>query len=251
MIADRTAWSGFGAGVRSALFVLALMASFVTPNPVAAETLTFIYPVRPNALYDAARQILQEAYFKLGYQLDFAFVYGQRGLIDSAAGRADGELARVEGVEREFTGLLRVPVSLIATQQMAFARDQSIEIKSWRGLSPYKIILRQDDEVAERKPRNMRRYFASSEEAALKMVENYKMDIAIADRSDGLAALKRLEFDDVHMLKPAIQVIPLYHYINRKHRKLLSRITFVMKSMRSSGRMAEILQERGVDLTAD
>ena len=227
------------------------MASFVTPNPVAAETLTFIYPVRPNALYDAARQILQEAYFKLGYQLDFAFVYGQRGLIDSAAGRADGELARVEGVEREFTGLLRVPVSLIATQQMAFARDQSIEIKSWRGLSPYTIILRQDDEVAERKTRNMRRYFASSEEAALKMVENYKMYIAIADRSDGLAALKRLEFDDVHMLKPAIQVVPLYHYINRKHRKLLSRITFVMKSMRSSGRMAEILQERGVDLTAD
>ena len=227
------------------------MASFVTPNPVAAETLTFIYPVRPNALYDTARQILQEAYFKLGYQLDFAFVYGQRGLIDSAAGRADGELARVEGVEREFTGLLRVPVSLIATQQMAFARDQSIEIKSWRGLSPYKIILRQDDEVAERKTRNMRRYFASSEEAALKMVENYKMDIAIADRSDGLTALKRLDFDDVHMLKPAIQVVPLYHYINRKHRKLLSRITFVMKSMRSSGRMAEILQERGVDLTAD
>ena len=83
------------------------------------------------------------------------------------------------------------------------------------------------------------------------MVENYKMDIAIADHSDGLAALKRLEFDDVHMLKPAIQVVPLYHYINRKHRKLLSRITFVMRSMQSSGRMAEILQEHGVNLTAE
>lgn len=228
-----------------------MSASFVAPSPVAAETLTFIYPVRPNALYDAAREILQETYFKLGYQLDFAFVYGQRGLIDSAAGRADGELARVEGVEREFTGLLRVPVSHIATQQMAFARDRSIEVTSWRGLSPYKIILRHDDEVAERKTRNMRRYFASSEEAALKMVENYKMDIAIADRSDGLAALEKLEFDDVHMLRPAIQVVPLYHFINRKHRKLLSRITFVMKSLQSSGRMTEILREHGVDLATE
>jgi len=98
---------------------------------------------------------LQATYFKLGYQLDFAFVYGQRGLIDSAA-----------------------------------------------------------------------------------------------DRSDGLAALEKLQFDDVHMLEPEIQVVPLYHYINRKHRKLLSRITFVMKSLQSSGRMAEILREHGVDLTA-
>ena len=251
MIANLTAWVGTGALARSTIFAFVVGVSLVAPGPVTAETLTFIYPVRPNALYDAAREILREAYFKLGYQLDFAFVYGQRGLIDSAAGRADGELARVEGVESEFTGLLRMPVNHIFTQQMAFARDRSIKIRSWRGLSSYKIIFRQGDEVAERKTRNMRRYFASSEEAALKMVENYKMDIAIADRFDGLAALKKLNFDDVHMLKPAIQVVPLYHYINRKHRKLLSRITFVMKSLRSSGRMDEILREHGIDPTTE
>jgi len=143
-----------------------------------------------------------------------------------------------------------VPVSHISTQQMAFARDRSIKIESWRELSPYKIVFRQDDEIAERKTRDMRRYLASSEEAALKMVENYKMDIAIADRFDGLAALEKLNFDDVHMLKPEIQIVPLYHYINRKHRKhrkLLSRITFVMRSLQSSGRMAEILREHGFD----
>ena len=52
------------------------------------------------------------------------------------------------------------------------------------------------------------------------------------------------------MLDSPIDVVPLYHYINRKHSKLLSRITFVMRSMQNSGRMAEIMKERGIELPA-
>ncbi len=211
--------------LRASALLVALSLCMASPSPVAAETLTFIYPVRPNPLYDAARQILREAYFKLGYQLDFAFVYGERDLLDSAAGRADGELARVGGVEREFPGLLRTPVSHIATQQVAFARDRSIQIDGWRGLAPYKIVFRQEDEIAERRTRDMRRFFAKTDIAALKMVENRKMDITIADRFDGEEALRELGFDDVFMLKPAIQIVPLYHYVNFNHYKLVSRIT--------------------------
>ncbi|MBH64214.1 MAG: hypothetical protein CL569_17575 [Alphaproteobacteria bacterium] len=112
--------------------------------------------------------------------------------------------------------------------------------------APYKIVFRQEDEIAERRTRDMRRFFAKTDIAALKMVENRKMDIAIADRFDGEEALKELGFDDVFMLKPAIQIVPLYHYVNFNHYKLVSRITFVMKSMESSGRIAEILKEYGV-----
>ena len=161
--------------LRASALLVALSLCMASPSPVAAETLTFIYPVRPNPLYDAARQILREAYFKLGYQLDFAFVYGERDLLDSAAGRADGELARVGGVEREFPGLLRTPVSHTATQQVAFARARSIQIDGWRGLAPYKIVFRQEDEIAERRTRDMRRFFAKTDIAALKMVENRKI----------------------------------------------------------------------------
>lgn len=234
--------------LRQRLFIIGIMLGMFlgTPGVASAQELTFIYPVRPNALYDAARQILREVYFKLGYGLDFAFVYGDRGLVDSAAGRADGELARVAGVERDFPALLKIPVSHIATQQMAFARDKSIKVRNWRSLMPYKIVLDKGDEIAEQNTRNMKRFLASSEVVALKMVENRKMDIAIADRFNGLNALEKLGFDDVHMLQPAIQVVPLYHYVNRKHAKLLSRITFVMRSMQTSGRMNEILEEHGI-----
>ncbi len=88
MVALKSVWHVSTNPLRASALLVALSLCMASPSPVAAETLTFIYPVRPNPLYDAARQILREAYFKLGYQLDFSFVYGKRGLLDSAAGRA-------------------------------------------------------------------------------------------------------------------------------------------------------------------
>lgn len=169
------------------------------------------------------------------------------GLEKSSSGRLGGEVARAVGIERKYRNLLRIPISHVAVAQTAFARDSAIRIDGWRSLKPYSLVFHKDFAIATRKTRGMDCFMANSDTAVFKLVSGGQRELALAGRATGEKTIKRLRLDNVFALSPPLQVDPLYHYLHKKHRKLVSKITFVMKSMKASGRMDEILDEFGVN----
>ena len=136
-----------------------------------------MYPAEKNAVHDAAADILVEAYGNLGIAVRFGRYSDERGLEKSSRGQLGGEIARLAGVERKYSTLIRIPVSHAAIRQTEFARDRSIDIGFWRDLKPYSLVFHEDFEIAKRKTRGMNRVFSTSDSEVFKMLSQGSKDL--------------------------------------------------------------------------
>lgn len=229
------------------LTISALMA-FVITGKVAASPLelTIVYSNEKNAFHDAAAEIVRQAYKELNIKIKYKTFPAERALSLSNKGIADGELVRIEGIETRYPNLIRLPVSHVTAEQMAFAKLPGIKISGWRSLKPYRIVFHRGYKVAERNTDGMNRFIVSNDQAALKMVDKGRMDVAIANRFSGLDTINQLNLTDVRMLTPAVQTDPLFHYLHVKHRALTDRVTNILRRMKMAGTFNKILAKYNV-----
>jgi polar amino acid transport system substrate-binding protein len=80
------------------------------------------------------------------------------------------------------------------------------------------------------------------------MVASGRMDLALANRFTGEKIIHNLGFDRIFMLKPAVEVDPLFHYLNKKHAGLVPEITAVLRRMEMAGEIDAIKRRYGVSL---
>ncbi|MFP6736073.1 MAG: transporter substrate-binding domain-containing protein [Rhodospirillales bacterium] len=228
--------------------VLITVLSWMLVGNVAAQpsSLTIVYPNEKNAFHDAASEIVCQAYQEMGIKIKYKSFPAERALLLSNKGAADGELVRIKGIDAKYTNLIRIPVSHVTAEQMAFAKKPGIKISGWLSLRPYRIVFHRGYKVAERKTKKLNRFIVSNDQAAFKMVSKGRMDVAIANRFSGLDTIKKLKLGSIIMLTPPIQSDPLYHYLHVKHRALVDRVTAIFKRMKANGAMDRILAEHKV-----
>ena len=233
--------------------VLAIVSALLVSDSVLADarTLTIAYPPEKNAFHDAAAAIIREAYKKLGIELVIKTLPAERALQSSNSGAIDGELVRIAGIEEGYPNLIRIPVSHVTAEQMAFGRDKTIIIDGWQSLAPYKLAFHRGYKVAEKNTEGMNRYLTGTDEAAFRMVATGRMDLALANRFTGERVINELGLDTVVMISPPVQVDPLYHYLNKKHADLVPQITAVLREMEADGEIEAIRSGYGVSLVSD
>jgi polar amino acid transport system substrate-binding protein len=227
------------------IIISLLFSSSVSADP---QTLTIAYPPEKNPFHDAAAAIIREAYQKLGIAIVFKTLPGERSLQLSDEGIIDGELVRIAGINKVYTNLIRIPVSHVTAEQMAFGRDATIAINGWQSLAPYKLAFHRGYKVAEENTKNMNRYETRTDEAALRMVASGRMDLALANRFTGEKIIHELKLTNVVMLRPPVEVDPLFHYLNKKHAVLVPKITAVLSRMEADGEIKAIRQRYGATL---
>ena len=229
--------------------LVAILLALVSATPAAAgeRELTFGYPYKQkNAFHDAAAEIIRRAYAYLDIAVAYKASPSERALQMSNKGLVDGELVRIKGIEATYPNLIRVPVSHVTAEQMAFGRDPSVKIDGWNSLKPYRLAFHRGYKVAERNTVGMDRHLSGTDVNAFIMVENGRVDIAIANRFTGAKIISDHGLKGVVMLLPPVQRDPLYHYLHARHRALVADITRVLKSMESQGEMARIRERFGV-----
>ena len=209
-------------------------------------SLTIVYPNEVNAFHDAAADIIRHAYKELGIQIKYKTYPAERALSLSNKGVADGELVRIEGIEAKYPNLIRVPVSHVTAEQVAFAKNPNIKISGWGSLKPYRIVFHRGYKVAENNTEGMNRSIVSTDQAAFKMVSNGRMDVVIANRFSGLDVIRKLNLNDVKLLSPPVQTNPLFHYLHSKHRSLVAKVTKILDRMKKDGSFNKILADHKV-----
>lgn len=83
---------------------------------------------------------------------------------------------------------------------------------------------------------------ATMRQAFLKMNLG-RSDLVVANRSSGLAVLKELNMQDVRVLKPALASFAVFHYLHKKHEKLVPKLTAVLKQMQHDKSIENIQKE--------
>lgn len=180
----------------------------------------------------AAAAYLTENYKKLGISLEFVNLPGNRALNESNSGRLDGELMRKAGLSRDYPNLLQIPVPLATTNTVAFAMDKNITLsKGWDSLREHTFAYETGTKVIEQ---NTQGYTTGHTEldikAAFRQMLNKRVDLIIIDENAGLQLVRDMQLENtIHMLTPPISSIPLYHYLNKKHADLATRLEALLR----------------------
>ncbi len=226
------------------------MILFCTTWVGAQEKLVFsMIPGTP--LSEIGRLTLTEAYQKIGIMVSFAELPGERALYMSNWGDVDGETMRIAGIEKKYTNLLKIPVSYVSFQGVVFTKKLDFNVEGWKSLKPYQIGILRGSKFAENGTKGMKRNILSNLIQLGKMLKIGRIDLFVESRLNGLKLLQQAKVYNYKILEPPLIQLPLYHYLHKKHKKLVPKIRTSLKTMQTKGRFQKIYKQVKLSLISN
>ncbi len=178
---------------------------------------------------------LAQAYGSLGWDLRFINVPGERALMMSNEGQADGETARVLGMEAAYPNLHRVECLLLYNKNSVFVYGSKKPVpQSLKELSALKSVGilagRKSSEDLTAGWSNVVRL--SHFESALTMLRMGRLDAILGRDEDvrGLISMHGLSMADFP--SRLLTEVPLYHYLHRKHDRLIPAVASALNRLK-------------------
>lgn len=248
-----------GAGLAGLLFIILTLApgAFPRSGTVAAappgERPQMVFSSFPSdGMSELFKRVLTEAYEELGYMVVIWKLPAERALILANDGMVDGEAARVPVIEAEYPNLVRVPtpiyINRIAVLTKRTEYDPSM---GFGGLAGYRLSIRNGYKFLEKMTKGMDCHEVSSYEKLLTLLKSGRVDFALAEYFDILPTLAKVPLDRIKVLDKPLAINPMYHYLHRKHEKLVPEINAVLRRMDAQGRMEIIAHQMLHELLGD
>jgi polar amino acid transport system substrate-binding protein len=197
----------------------------------------------PDQLVGSA--ILEVVYRRLDIPVEFVDMPAKRALVESSKGRVDGEVQRVLGVGKEYPSLLVVQPSINYIEPAAFVKRLDFRVAGWSSIAPYSIAIVRGVGSSEHGTQGMAKVEAvTSMDQLMDMLANDRVDVAVSDQFSGLLVVRRRHLEaTLRPLTPVLEHIPLYHFLNERHRELIPRVGKVIEEMAASGELERLREE--------
>ena len=207
-----------------------------------AEGSMSITVVTSGAFTEVGKKVLAEAYNRIGKTVNYHQLPAERALISTNKGNTDGELFRIDGINKRYPNLIQIPVSYISDEVAVFSK-LVFPVDGWQSLSGFSTAVRRGDKFVEDKTRNMKRHFVSQDVHMFKMLESDRVQVVIASRWDGLEYIRGIGSKTIKALSPSIVTNPMYHYVHHKHAELVPQLTIAIQAMHEDGTIETLLDE--------
>lgn len=195
--------------------------------------------------------ILKKAYAGIGYSLIKWNLPVARSLVESNAGRIDGEVHRIKAIEDEFPNLIRVTIPINILEGMAVSCSKSLPVNGWASLTPYRVGVQTGIRFAEIGTRDLPNVTHMPSQGKLfDMLFSKRLDVVIADRQDAYHQTLRKQGKCIYIHEPPLTSAPLYHYLHKKHAALVPALTKILQNMRDSGEMDRIREQATLEFRA-
>tara|TARA_R110001583_G_scaffold21088_2_gene80261 strand:+ start:3550 stop:4233 length:684 start_codon:yes stop_codon:yes gene_type:complete len=185
-----------------------------------------------------SEEILKVAYEKIGISIDIKGMPAKRSIQETNEGKVDGEVSRVFQIGELYPELIRIPTSINVIEPSVFSKNLHFTVTDCDDLKDYSVGIVRGAKFAELCTEKMDYVFVTKNiNQALKLLDRNRVDIVIATKGNGLAALKKEGLESIYILSPALTKMPLYHYLNPKHKYLALKIAEVLSNMQKSGEL--------------
>jgi polar amino acid transport system substrate-binding protein len=212
------------------ILILALITTFLQ----AQKTYTFS-GIHDNTMHKSNAAVLSVAYANIGIDTKFIFQPGERSLRDSNRGIIDGEAGRIKKITKHYPNLVQVPVQLNQVEGAVFCKNKNLKIKDWESLRPYSIVIVRGAKFIEKKTEGMNRTIVENFETAFKFLDKNRADILVAPYQVGNAILHQLQINAIYHIKPKLNHLKVYHFLHKKNRDILPKITAELEKMQRNG----------------
>lgn len=188
------------------------------------------------------KEILSEAYGRLGIRVTVTPYPAKRGLSYADKGQLDGEAGRLAHIAQTYPNLRMIPVPIYQNRTTAFVRDPSLKITGWEDMRPYRINSMFGLKYTESRLRDFDRVeFVPTIQQAFRKLAKGRTDIVVFALLDGLNVINELSLKNITAVP--FEQIPSYHFIHQKHKALIPAITEALTQMQGDGRLREIAQK--------
>jgi len=182
-------------------------------------------------------RIATEAFRRVGYKLRLVQLPSERGLMDANNAVIDGDLTRIEGLENQYPGLVRIPERIMNWKFAAFGKKGQ-RIDSWKDIVNKRVGLIRGWKIYESKLKeeNARSIISTNDAQHLfSLLMLDRIDVALYERQLGLEIIKKEKLTDFEPKEPLLAKRHMYIYLNKRHAKLVPRLAAVLASMKKEG----------------
>lgn len=211
-------------------------AVFVLPAWGQPKSLT-LTRITKGAEWDRTEEALRVAYANLGWQLEFTELPAERAMLESNAGRADGETARVAGIDARYKNLRCVEVPLHVSSLSIFVKGADKPVPATLAeLSRLPrvgmVVGRKVTEDATAGWTNVTRVTNSA--SALQMLRLGRIDAYLGRAEDFLLTMRQEGVDVSDYAHRVALRFELFHYLHKKHEALLPAITAELRRIKGT-----------------
>jgi polar amino acid transport system substrate-binding protein len=219
----------------------AIIATMLGALPAGAtQRMTVAVVDRSLQLEAVSRAILTEAYRRIDIDLQFKEVPATRALFEASQGHVDGDLQRIDGLSARFPKLAQVKVPINEFDAVVVTRDKQFTPDGWSSLTPYTIGFHRGIVIFENRTAGMKTDPAPTNELVLKKLQTGRTDIAVMPEGDSRDLLATMPGHSLMILFPAVERVPLYHYVHTRHAALVPRLEAALRAMQADGSAAAI-----------
>jgi len=205
------------------------------PLSLSADEFTFS-AIKNASFIGYASEVLVEAYGRLGHTVKVLELPAARSIFISNEGAGvDGELFRVSGIETKFQNLVPIPVTLSFSDWVVVSKSNTIKIEGWHSIKSFVVGTRLGVVTTDIGTKGMEPTKVNTNKQLLKMLLSDRVDLIVLSKNNALKHTQGIEHKNLHILQPPIQSVPVYHFVHKKHARLIPKITTILKAMQQQG----------------
>lgn len=189
--------------------------------------------------------VAAEAFRRAGLKLKMVRVSPERALLNADAGIEDGVSARISGLEKTYTNLVRVPEKILDFPFVAFARQSKVDRASWNALKPLAVGHIQGWKIFEQNLMpGTNVTIVDTAEQLFTMLDKNRVDVALYERWLGLALAKKMGIKDIRVVEPALVEREMFVYLNKRHTDKVPAIASALRAIKADGTYTRICRAK-------
>ncbi len=191
-----------------------------------------------NGFHD---QVIREAFNRLNMEIEIVHLPAERALINANEGIEQGVYVRVQGLNKVYTNLRRVPEKITDYQFVAFSKYKNIQLKGWNSTHPYDVGIITGWKILEK---NITKYNSllkvKNAQILFNVLVNNKVDLIVYNKLDGFGIIKAQGLKGIYALEPPFVEKEMFLYLNKNKEDLIPQLVMALKSMKADGTFAKI-----------
>lgn len=179
--------------------------------------------------------LVKEAFSRIGEQAIITLLPSERSLINANQGVNDGDLVRIDGIDRLYPNLVKVPEKICDFDFVAFSKNADLELADWDSLKPYSVGIIAGWKILEVNVHSNILLKVATPELLFKLLNNDRADMVIYNKIEGFGIIKDLNLKDIHVIDPPFESREMFLYLNKKHLPLIQKLAQALRTMKEDG----------------
>jgi len=201
-------------------------------------------PFTTNTQNGFVDQIVKEAFRRAGLSAKvIVYQNSAKSLSNANVGIDDGVALRIKGLEKKFPNLIRVPELMMENDFIAYSTSDPIVTNDWAALAKSRIAHINGWQIFQNNLKGHQNTTRTKNaQQMFDLLSAKKVDLILYERWQGLWRAQQLGIT-LKASEPPLAKRQMFMYLNKKHMRLVKKVSGALKAMKKDGTYQEIFNQ--------